>query len=76
MGGPASSHAPRPIQILTPVSLWLRYPLPRPLSGASQEAERSGEACVITCPQDSAQKYCKGLRDHGLTCSCLLDSGA
>lgn len=33
---------------------------------AMQQAHQYGLACVITCGQDEAEKYCEGLRANGL----------
>lgn len=41
-----------------------------------QEAHINGLACVISCSQDEAEKYCEGLRSNGLISSLEPDSGA
>ena len=42
----------------------------------SQEAHINGLACVIACSQETAEKYCEGLRNNGLISSLEPDSGA
>ncbi|PNH07087.1 ATP-dependent Clp protease adapter protein ClpS [Tetrabaena socialis] len=34
-----------------------------------QRAHEAGVAVVVACPQDSAERYCEGLRLNGLTCT-------
>lgn len=41
-----------------------------------QEAHMNGLACVISCSQEEAEKYCEGLRSNGLISSLEPDSGA
>ena len=31
-----------------------------------QEAHTNGVACLVSCPQDDAERYCEGLRGNGL----------
>ncbi|EIE25987.1 ClpS-domain-containing protein [Coccomyxa subellipsoidea C-169] len=31
-----------------------------------QEAHTNGVACLVSCPQEDAEKYCEGLRTNGL----------
>ncbi|CAK0773741.1 hypothetical protein CVIRNUC_004097 [Coccomyxa viridis] len=31
-----------------------------------QEAHTNGVACLVSCPQEDAEKYCEGLRGNGL----------
>jgi len=39
------------------------------------EAHQNGFACVITCPQEDAERYCEGLRGNGLVASVEPASG-
>jgi ATP-dependent Clp protease adaptor protein ClpS len=32
----------------------------------AQEAHTNGVACLVSCPQEDAEKYCEGLRLNGL----------
>lgn len=41
-----------------------------------QEAHINGLACVITCPQEDAERYCEGLRGNGLVASVEPASGS
>ncbi|CAL5218729.1 g443 [Coccomyxa viridis] len=34
-----------------------------------QEAHTNGVACLVSCPQEDAEKYCEGLRGNGLISS-------
>ena len=49
---------------------------PENLSALLQEAHINGLACVIACSQETAEKYCEGLRNNGLISSLEPDSGA
>lgn len=31
-----------------------------------QEAHTNGVACLVSCPQEDAERYCEGLRGNGL----------
>ena len=50
--------------------------LTRTLPCPVQEAHINGLACVIACSQETAEKYCEGLRSNGLISSLEPDSGA
>ena len=32
----------------------------------AQEAHTNGVACLVSCPQEDAERYCEGLRGNGL----------
>jgi hypothetical protein len=34
--------------------------------GWGQEAHTNGIACLVSCPQEDAERYCEGLRMNGL----------
>ena len=48
--------------------------LERFLTALVQEAHINGLACVIACSQETAEKYCEGLRNNGLISSLEPDS--